>query len=101
MIETTRWIAILLCVAILATQLWRAKRMNADNTVARYHCMAGLLTLAVSLECALLVTKADNVYWAELLLLTYLLIRQVVEGKDWQHGVPEKWQSHPAPLSEN
>lgn len=96
-----KWVAVALCLAILAGQLWRAKRTNSRNTVKRYHCLAGMLTLAVALELAVLMSGGDGVYWTETLILGYVLATQIVTAPEWAHGVPEKYKTDRAELTES
>ena len=91
--EFMKWLAVALCACILAGQLWRAKRTNSRNTLRRYHWLAGLLTLAVSGEMAVLMTNLDGVYWTEVLVLGYVLVTQVLTVPEWVHGVPDKYKT--------
>lgn len=99
--EIMKWLAIALCLLILAGQLWRAKRTNMHNTVGRYHCLAGMLTLAVSCELFVLISGVDPVYWTEVLVLAAALATQLITIPDWLHDVPDRYKTDPAELNES
>lgn len=86
-------VAVILCVAILAGQLWRAKRTHTKNTNWRYHTASGAMSLGVA--CSMFASHSGP----SVMVLLAVFLHQCVGASRWANGqVPDEYISDNAPL---